>query len=59
MGYVQQMPESVKNTFDVMAFLASTSALVGLLTNVVGLIGAILGTVWAGYRLIDYLKNRK
>lgn len=48
-----------KTTIDVSAILTSISAAVGLITSVVGLIGACLSTVWLGYRLYDYLKARK
>lgn len=48
-----------KMPLDLTAFLTSLAALAGYLTTLIGLIGVTLSAIWSGYRLYDYLKNRK
>lgn len=47
----QSIQDSIKPVIDVAAIVTSASALIGLLTNIIGLIGVIASAAWAVVRL--------
>jgi hypothetical protein len=53
-----QVSEPVKTALDGVAVMAWVTALLGVLTNVFGLIAAIGSAVWIWLRVYDWYENR-